>query len=438
MVHMEKKEQENLQRNRSEEVQDILSKVPSRILLWGSGSILIILLLFIVLSIVVKFPDTVIGKVKLTTTIEPALLYNVSEGYLENIFVREDSVVLKGQVLAEIRNAIQADNIEFLDIVIAQVKQLIAGKIQKIELEDADRTFGSIQTDYNNLKKLIYELDQLNNEYFVKSIVRLKDKMVTYKGLSDVLTNRHHIGVKELENAKLQYQIDEKLYSENVISKSDWIEKTSKYHQKENELQILKESVFQNKLLIKETEGQISDLEFQYFEKREKLKNEIELVLRTIENYKSEWKQDYTIISPIDGKVKYIKKISEGEFLKREQPVALIIPQNQDIRAKADIPFQGYGKVENGQKVRITLDGFPYQEFGYLFGTIDRISDAPSDDHYEVIIEIPDDLISSYNQRMEYKPNMSGTAEIITKDYTLLERLLFSSRSVFSTLKNSK
>jgi multidrug resistance efflux pump len=436
---IEEKKIANNQVTRSEDVQEILSKPPSSLINWGSGSILAILILLISLSMFLKYPETISGEAKLTTSIDPSLIYNLSDGYLEKVFVGEDSIVQRGQVVGEIRSALLSENINFLDNQTSKVRTLIASKNPSIELPQTTLSFGLIQENYNNLLKLVYDYNQLNSSYHLESIQRLSSKAKSLKELSLVLTDKLDIGAKELENAKVQYQIDERLYKENVIAKSDWIEKTTKYHQKLNEFQNLKQSFLQNELQIKETEGQVLDLKYKNDEAKNKNMKEIEVALTSIENYKQDWKQKYTLIAPISGRINFIKKISSGDFLKVNQPVAYIIPQSRDIRAKIKVPYKGFAKIKSGQKARITLDSYPYQEFGYITGSVIKTAEAPSEDNsYEVIVELPDDLISSFKHRLTYKPNSKGFAEVITQDYSLFERLIFSSRNTFTTLKRNE
>src|SRR5690242_12499627 len=135
---MENKKLKELTSNRSEEVQDLLSGIPNRILLWGTGSIIIIILLLLILGFLVKFPDTVTGAVRLTTTIEPSLIYSTSEGYLEKVYAKEGLAVKKGDVLAEIRNVVQSDQIEMLDLTIKEIRKLTKGEILRITMQGKD------------------------------------------------------------------------------------------------------------------------------------------------------------------------------------------------------------------------------------------------------------------------------------------------------------
>lgn len=366
-------------------------------------------------------------------------MYNLSDGYLEGLFISEDSLVEKGQILGEIRNALTSENISYQDNLIASLKTQLQNKKTQIIIPKSAKSFGQLHDQYNNLEKQIYEYNQLNNTHHNESIKRLINKIASLKSLSSILKEQIEVGNKELVNAIEQHQIDDKLYKDAVIAKSDWIEKTSNYHQKVSSFQNLKQSLIQNELQIQEEEIQLADLKYKSLESKAKNNKDVELTLTLLQNYKQEWKEKYALVAPISGKINFVKQISAGDFLKSNQPIAYIITLNRDIRAKVNVPYKGFGKIKAGQKARLTLDSYPYQEFGHIYGAVVKISDAPSTDNlYEVIIELPDDLISSFNFKLPYKPNSIGIAEIIIQDYSIFERLIFSSQSTLFNLKKSQ
>jgi hypothetical protein len=59
-------------------------------------------------------------------------------------------------------------------------------------------------------------------------------------------------------------------------------------------------------------------------------------------------------------------------------------------------------------------------------GAIDNISLIPDQEgFYRVDVNLPETLITSYNEEIEFKQEMTGTAEIITEDLRLLERFFY-------------
>ncbi len=86
-----------------------------------------------------------------------------------------------------------------------------------------------------------------------------------------------------------------------------------------------------------------------------------------------------------------------------------------------------------GQKVLIKLDNFPYQQFGMLIGAVENISISPdTQGNYVVYISVRDGLKTSYNQKIEFRQEMLGTAEIITEDLSLAERLFYKVKNIFT------
>ena len=85
--------------------------------------------------------------------------------------------------------------------------------------------------------------------------------------------------------------------------------------------------------------------------------------------------------------------------------------------------------MKTGQKVNIKFDDYPYMEFGFVQVNLTSISlvpygDAANGNIYIMDVEMPDSLVTKYGIPIPYRPEMSGTAEIITEDLTVFDRLL--------------
>ena len=75
-------------------------------------------------------------------------------------------------------------------------------------------------------------------------------------------------------------------------------------------------------------------------------------------------------------------------------------------------------------------------EFGMVKGKVKSISLAPNNDYYTAEIELPNGLKTFYGIDLEFKQEMQGTAEIITEDIRLLERVIRPLRYILN--KNTK
>ena len=91
--------------------------------------------------------------------------------------------------------------------------------------------------------------------------------------------------------------------------------------------------------------------------------------------------------------------------------------------------------MKTGRKVNIRLDNFPDGEFGLLKGVVQNISLVPTASggasYYVVEMELPEGLVTNYKKELPSLPNMSGIADIITENMSLLERFVMPMRKIF-------
>ena len=159
--------------------------------------------------------------------------------------------------------------------------------------------------------------------------------------------------------------------------------------------------------------------------------------LQNLKNNILNWEQLYVLKSPINGKVALFDLWNRYQNINIGETVFIIVPQQStEIIGRIDIPIKNSAKVKKGQQVIIKLDNYPYQEWGSVSGKITSISEIPrkNDATYTAYIEI-DSLITSFDNEVVFKQEMRGSAEIITEELTILERIFYQLNQVFS--KNS-
>ncbi len=107
-------------------------------------------------------------------------------------------------------------------------------------------------------------------------------------------------------------------------------------------------------------------------------------------------------------------------------PVVVALDVNDSTKFKGLVKLrQNFaGKVKVGQQVNLKFVTYPYMEFGLLKGIVNKISSIPTGDYYALEVGLPDKLISTYGKRFDFRYELIGTAEIITEDQSLLERIL--------------
>ena len=86
-----------------------------------------------------------------------------------------------------------------------------------------------------------------------------------------------------------------------------------------------------------------------------------------------------------------------------------------------------------GQRVILRLQSYPEEEFGTLGGYVRHISTSSTEDQYIVEIDLPQGLVTTYGKRLSPKRILVGTADIVTEELRLIERLLFPLRKLIKS-----
>jgi HlyD family secretion protein len=121
----------------------------------------------------------------------------------------------------------------------------------------------------------------------------------------------------------------------------------------------------------------------------------------------------------------------------KDEPVVSIVPvETGNFLGRIDLKMERSGKVKTGELVNIKLSGYPYLEYGMVRGIVKSKSLVPSSDIYIIEIELPNGLTTLYGIPLDFTQNMQGTAEIITKNIRLLQKIVNPFR--YMATKNRK
>ena len=154
----------------------------------------------------------------------------------------------------------------------------------------------------------------------------------------------------------------------------------------------------------------------------------------------SQWKEQYVVIAPTDGKVSLHDYWSKNQHVNVGDILASVESNDAiSVIGKIKIPSTGFGNVKVGQYVNVKLNGFPYMEFGVLRGIISSISSVPEQNKtqndmtiiYQAQLEFPNALTTTYKKELPMIQQMDGTAEIITEDMRLIEQFVQPIISLF-------
>jgi hypothetical protein len=142
------------------------------------------------------------------------------------------------------------------------------------------------------------------------------------------------------------------------------------------------------------------------------------------------WEQTFLLSSPMRGTVNLMGNWSQNRQVSLGETVFTILPtQMSPPIGKALVPAKGSGKISIHDLVHVHMDNYPDQEFGFVDGYINSISKVPlSDGSYVAEIRFPHGLTTNYGFEIQSSGQLRGTAEIITNELTLIERIILPTK----------
>jgi len=177
----------------------------------------------------------------------------------------------------------------------------------------------------------------------------------------------------------------------------------------------------------------LQDYTIRRIEEKEKLISVLNESFMNLQAQIKIWENNYLLRSPFDGFVTFTRYWNENQVVTKDEPVLNVVPHvTGNYLGRINLKMQRSGKVKSGQKVNIKLSSYPYLEYGMLRGIIKSKSLVPSGDAYVIEIDFPDGLTTLYGIKLEFTQNMSGTAEILTEDLRLLQKLVNPFRYLIS------
>jgi HlyD family secretion protein len=232
-----------------------------------------------------------------------------------------------------------------------------------------------------------------------------------------------------MELAEKEFQMNQKLFSQKVIAPLEFYREESKLLAKKLPLKNIENAIINNNSLKNTKKTQILDLDNTTLQQKGSFQQNLNTLQSTIES----WKNKYLLISPTDGLIYFSGLLQEKQTLKIGTEIMFVGIQNQGFFGEIRVPQTNFGKVKVGQKVLVKFQGYPFEEYGAVEGEIATISQLPSLDNsfFIATVNLPNGLKTNFNKNLSYKIGMTASAEIITEDLRLIERLFYQIRKIF-------
>ena len=417
---------------RSEQVQELLTAVPNWMIRYGNTLIVCLVLMLLCISWLVKYPDVINAQAIITTKVPPQKEYAKLTGKLDTVFVTNAEKVKVNSVLAIVENTSNYNDVYKLKSIVDTIKPntesfyFPINALPILFLGEIDNDFAIFENSYLDYI-LNKELQPFSNDALANKN-SLSESRVRLKNAKAQL----EINRRELEFKKKIFDRNKELLRKGVIAQLEFDNNQIEYAQATRNFKNFEASISQIRESISNAnKSSIGTIISQKREEVKLLKNVLQS-FGQLKNAIKDWEQKYVLKSNIDGDVSFLNFQDKNHTVQAGEVVFTIIPsQNSSYIAKLKTPILNSGKLKVGQQVNISIDNYPETEFGYLMGNINEISAIPdSEGYYMLDVKLFNKLTTSYNKEISFKPEMQGSAQIITDDLRLLERFFYQFKQV--------
>ena len=413
---------------RSEYFQDILDKIPSKIITWGNTGMLIIFLLMSLLLKIIKYPDAIIADATIINENPSIEVYSRTSGRISNFLKHDQQLVKKDDWVIVLNNS--ADYIDVIKIeklVDSLDINHIENIVQTINI-DKSLTLGDIQNSYFQFFRTVQELKlYISAKYQDKLSAIYINRQRELVSKRTALVRQIKIGEEQLKISKYDLDRTILLFNQKVLSKKEKEQKEVDYLNVKKSLEDLKTNLINSKLeseqLNTDMTSSVHDRDDNYF----KIKNDVTQNYNSLLFQIAEWKSKYVLISPIDGKLDLYDVRNQNQFIANENRLFTITPIiSKDFYAISKLPINNSGKVKLHQKCLIKLKNYTYTEYGMLKGEVESISPTAKDGFYLVKMKLPNQLRTNQGKLLTPNGELTGSAEIIIADLSLFDRIFYS------------
>ena len=418
--------QEN-EKRKSEEVQAIIDRMPTKWAKYVSLMTALLISLIIISGFIISYPDTVDGQISVTASVAPVRIVSNASGRMQ-LLKPNKSLLQEGEVIAYIESGANYQDVLRLDSLLNRYAQ----NIEKAGNLPSSLALGDMASAYNSFYIAFTEYKRIKNTNIYATMRQIISRQIradrnVANNMGKELTLKKQIMIGSIE----QLDKDEKLLSIMAITEDEYEEKQQRHLSKEESYLTLRSNLLTKQSEINKNNLEIQRLMLEEREMKEKALSELMSATNHLTNMISLWKEKYLQTASMEGELEYLGFWRDNSYVNSGQELFTIIPQDNDIVGEVIIPSVGAGKVETGQTANVKINKYPFDEYGLLKGRVESISRMSNKielrdgfgEVYQVIISFPDGFKSNFGIQLNLDFDTKGTVEIITKSKRLIERL---------------
>jgi HlyD family secretion protein len=312
---------------------------------------------------------------KVTTVRPPITMKPLDRSTIRKVNVRVGQKVKKGDVLFTFDQTVNMQELKRLN------EQLRSYQAEKVRLQ-AEAIGYKVPPKFgkpmNPDEVRQQELFDSRKEYYMRKLASYDETITRYKKTLATLedTIKHYKGRQKI--LETIFKMYEGLHERKTVSLKELLAAQVEVLGTSIQLDNQNISIIENRQSILATQAEkdafISDWDRQIAEKIVENERNITAYLREIPKYEM-YVSMTELRAPCDSVVHELAPFQEGSAVREAEALVTLIPIDSEVRlAEIDIPARDISWIRVGDKSRLKLDAFPFQQCGTLDGEIVYIS----------------------------------------------------------------
>jgi HlyD family secretion protein len=358
------------------------------------------------------------GEVVPATQVQP--MRSLSAGSLQTINVTEGKQVKKGDVLVQLDSTQAKMEVERLQKLAEQNRDSLA----RLQAERSGKTqAGTVLQDELLASRL--------KEYRDRHAAAEADASRQLSTMRSAQVQKTRLEA-DLGYARQKSQAMQWLLSQGAVPRFDYIDTQNKVESLQKEIAIQEQAIEQDRQAHQAATKNATRLES---ERQSEILTQIDKQQQELTDLEGklsqakEKQQESTIRSGVTGTVYNVKVTKTGALVHPGDELLSIVPAGEKLLVEAKVPNQDIGFIRSGMPVKVKLATFPYQEYGMVEGTVSKISPNAVNEKdvglvFPVQVQLKQRSVKVNGSDVPLTPGMAATAEIVTRQKTVLSFLL--------------
>ena len=309
---------------RSEELQEVMGKIPPWILRRGIAVLFGVVVVLLTGSAFFTYPDMIQAPVTLTGSMPPAGVVAFSSGKLDMLSTQDNQIVKAGDYLAVIHNAAQTGDVLYLK---RFLEALDMERDSVFAMPEKNLQLGNTQTLYASFYIMLFNYNEyIRQQYYPNKIRLAHERILQYNEQYGSLLRQQKITEEQTSLIDKNHARSAMMHEQGGISGRELDESRSRQLQGQLSEENMLNSLNNMQVQLAQLNESVIDMAYQHTEKMNDFRSQIRSMTSQLKASIQSWEMSYVLMSPIDGKITFTRYWVSNQNVQGGEEVFTVIP----------------------------------------------------------------------------------------------------------------